>query len=96
MYLLIDLVIYNVTRGDPEVVGKRRITSQTFHSNSIIIDLQAMPHRQNQEKSNMNELLQYQITGVDNDWYSSRYNAAKSPGILETTSNRRNDGSIPR
>ena len=57
----------NVIHGETGVVGKRRIISQTFHSNSIIIDLQAMSHRQNQEKNNMNEPLQYQITGVDND-----------------------------
>ena len=55
-----------------------------------------MPHRQNQEKNNMDELLQYQMIGMNNDWYSSRYNTSKSPGISEMTSNQRNDGSISR
>ena len=55
-------VTYQVTVG----TGKRRTTSQTLCHNSIIIYFQAMPHRQNQEKSNMDELLQYQIVGMDN------------------------------
>jgi hypothetical protein len=47
--------------------GKRRTTSQTLCHNSIIIHFQAMPRRQNQEKSNMDELLQYKIVGINDD-----------------------------
>ena len=61
-----------MTRGDPGVVGKRRITSQTFYYNSTIIHFQTMPHRQNQEESKMEENLQQEIDGLKNGRYSWR------------------------
>jgi len=44
-----------------------------------------MSHRQNQEESNSEELLQQGIEGLRNGQYSSAYSTAKSLGISETT-----------
>jgi len=51
-----------------------------------------MSHRQNQEESNSEELLQQGIEGLRNGQYSSAYSAAKSLGISETTLRERYHG----
>ena len=70
-------VTYWITVG----IVIRRTTSQTFCHTSSIINFRAMSCHQNQEESDMEELLQQGIDGLNNGQYSSAYSVAKSLGI---------------